>query len=162
MAIDKDILRTVKVRQGEFFIPFVSIFIHIDPGISPVIIINLSILEKDEKLKTLGIISKYKFIKSKRQPCNLKRLLTKAKFTSNYEHTVKNCDRTNCGLRIHLLEGNYFAFNSGTRFKIHEDMPCNVKNVIYVMKCRGCTEEYIGETGTFLHERVKVHKQHIQ
>ena len=75
-----------------------------------------------------GIISKYKFIKSKRQPYNLKRLLTKAKFTSNYEHTVKKkCNRPNCGLCIYLLEGNYFIFNCGTRFKIHEDMSCDVK-----------------------------------
>ena len=41
-------------------------------------------------------------------------------------------------------------------------MSCDVKNVIYVMKCRGCGEEYIGETGNFLRKRITVHNQHIR
>ena len=41
-------------------------------------------------------------------------------------------------------------------------MSCDVKNVIYVMKCRGCGEEYIGETGNFLRKRVTVHNQQIR
>ena len=30
------------------------------------------------------------------------------------------------------------------------------------MKCRGCREEYIGETGKFLRKRATVHNQHIR
>ena len=41
-------------------------------------------------------------------------------------------------------------------------MSCNVKNVIYIMKCRGCGDEYIGETGTFLRKQITVHNQHIR
>ena len=37
-----------------------------------------------------GILTKYKLNKSKREQYNLKRLLTKAKFTSNDQHAVKN------------------------------------------------------------------------
>ena len=44
-------------------------------------------------------------------------------------------------------------------FKIHEHMSCDVKNVIYVMKCRGCGDEYIEETGNYLRKRVTVHNQ---
>ena len=86
MAVDKVALRTVKSKPEECVIPFVSTFNQKNPEIFPVIINNLSILEKDEKMN--DIFSKYKFIKSERQPYNLKRLLTKAKFTSNYEQTV--------------------------------------------------------------------------
>ena len=52
------------------------------------------------------ILSRYKMIKSKRQPYNLKRLLSKAKFTFNDKHEVRKCNRPNCGLCIHLTEGN--------------------------------------------------------
>ena len=41
-------------------------------------------------------------------------------------------------------------------------MSCNVSNVIYAMKCRGCGEEYIGETGGLLRRRVTVHNQQIR
>ena len=38
---------------------------------------------------------------------------------------------------------------------------CDVKNVIYVIKCRGCWENYIGET-TNLRHRMTVHNQQIR
>ena len=41
-------------------------------------------------------------------------------------------------------------------------MSCDVKKVIYVMKCRGCGYEYIGETGNYLRKRVTVHNQQIR
>ena len=40
-------------------------------------------------------------------------------------------------------------------------MSCDVKNVIYVIKCRGCGEEYIGETSD-LRKRVAVNNQQIR
>ena len=40
-------------------------------------------------------------------------------------------------------------------------MGCNVKNLIYVMQCSGCGEEYIGETGDSLRHRMTVHRQQI-
>ena len=46
-----------------------------------VIIDNMPMLQADEKMR--NILSNYKIIRSKRQPYNLKRLLTKSKFTSN-------------------------------------------------------------------------------
>ena len=101
-----------------------------------VIMDNLPILEADEKMR--NILSNYKIIKSKRQPYNLKRLLTKAKFTSNDTCEVRKCTRPNCGLCIHLVEGNSFKFNCGINFIVHKNMTCEVKNVIYVMQCRSC------------------------
>ena len=103
MALDKNLLRIVQARADENIIPYVSTFIPNDPEMFHVIIDNESILQEDEKMR--NILSKFKFIKSKRQPYNFKRLLTKAKFSSNECHEVKKCNRPNCGLCIHLLEG---------------------------------------------------------
>ena len=44
-------------------------------------------------------------------------------------------------------------------------MSCNSFNVIYVVICSACLEEYIGETGagkTRLRYRVRVYRQHIK
>ena len=108
------------------------------------------------------VLSNFKLIISKRQPNNLKRLLTKAKFNHDSNHEVKRCNRPNCGLCIHHLESNSFEFKCGKRFFVYESMTCEVKNVVYVMKCRGCGDEYIGETGNFLRRRVTVHNQQIR
>ena len=108
------------------------------------------------------ILSNIKIIKSKRQPNNLKRLLTKAKFSNSDHHEVKRCHKPNCGLCVHLIEGDAFEFKCGRKFYVHESMTCAVKNVLYVIKCGGCGEEYIGQTGDFLRKRVTVHNQQIR
>ena len=87
-----------------------------------VIMDNMPILQADEKMR--NILSNYKSIKSKRQSYNLKRLLTKAKFTSNDTCEVRKCTRPNCGLCIRLVEGNSFKFNCGINFKVREKMTC--------------------------------------
>jgi hypothetical protein len=40
-------------------------------------------------------------------------------------------------------------------------MSCDSKNLIYCIKCGGCKEFYIGETGSTLRTRIRIHKQHI-
>ena len=95
------------------------------------------------------------FLKSKRQPPNLKRLLTKAKFTKYIDNgcqcQVKKCKEPRCGLCKFITEG------SSTYFKDK----VLAKNVIYVIQCRGCNEQYIGETVN-LRNRVTLHNQHIK
>jgi hypothetical protein len=41
-------------------------------------------------------------------------------------------------------------------------MSWDSKNIIYVITCWGCNQFYIGETGTTLRARIRVHKQQIQ
>lgn len=40
-------------------------------------------------------------------------------------------------------------------------MSCQTRNLLYVITCSGCGELYIGETGSTLRERIRIHKQHI-
>ena len=102
------------------------------------------------------VLSNFKLIKSKRQPNKLKRLLTMAKFNHDFNHEVKRCNRPNCGFCIHLLEVTRSNLTVEKDF-CSQIKTCEVKNVVYVIKCRGCGDEYIGETGNFLRRRVTVH-----
>ena len=36
---------------------------------------------------------------------------------------------------------------------------CSSRNILYVMKCEGCGEEYIDETGDKLRNQMNVHRQ---
>ena len=74
----------------------------------------------------------------------------------------KRLQRANCGLCKHLIEGSTFHFNCGKNFTIKHSGDCNIRNVIYVMKCSGCGLEYIGETGIQLRNRVTIHNQQIR
>lgn len=44
---------------------------------------------------------------------------------------------------------------------MHANISCASKNVIYNITCSGCNEFYIGETGTTLRTRIRIHKQHV-
>ena len=41
-------------------------------------------------------------------------------------------------------------------------MNCASTNLIYVITCKGCGENYIGQTGNELRKRMTVHKQQIR
>ena len=110
-----------------------------------------------------SILKHFKIINSKRQPPNLKHILTKAKFTEKLEldKTISKCNRPNCGLCTYLLEGCEYTFKCGLTFKVKTDISCNVKNIIYAIVCQGCGKEYIGET-SHMRNRITVHKQQIK
>ena len=44
----------------------------------------------------------------------------------------------------HLIEGEEFKFKCGKTIKVACNISCDVKNVIYVIVCDGCGNEYIG------------------
>ena len=69
--------------------------------------------------------------------------------------------RSNCGLCSQLIEGTEFDFKNGKIFKVNAPMTCNVRNVVYVILCRGCNELYIGKTNN-LRKRVIAHNQQIR
>ena len=96
---------------------------------------------------------------SKRQPPNLKRLLTKAKFGTNPDtFTVTKCNNKRCKCCNHLLTGPTTTIGQHT-FKAGCSMTCITSNLIYVLKCANCELFYIGETGDRLVDRVRVHRQ---
>ena len=82
MSINKSELRLVREKPNDLIITYVSTFNPKQPELFHAIQQNLPIYE-DELMKE--IIQKYTIIKSKHQPNNLKRLLTKAKFTDTQE-----------------------------------------------------------------------------
>ena len=104
-------------------------------------------------------------IKSKRQPRNLKQILTRAKFTETdetdeSENKVTKCRRSNCGLCPYIIEASEYMVNDKI-IRVNTPMDFSVKNVVYMIQCRGCDEIYIGETND-LRKRMTVHRQQIR
>ena len=138
---------------------FITTHNPLNPDIFREIRQDINILNRDPDMKET--LENFSILKSVRQPPNLKRLLTRAKFANETpNHTVTKCNRSNCGLCTNLLEGNKFTFKCGKTVTTKFDMSCDVKYVIYVLICQGCQEEYVGETHN-LRERTRVHRQQI-
>ena len=158
----KDLLKTYETSKDEENnkIPYVTTFNPHNPEIFPEILKNKSLLLRNDRMKS--IYANKTILKSKRQPPNLKKLLTKAKFTNQTKKPfeVTKCKELRCGLCKHLKEGSSFNFK-GTTFTVNSDMSCTVQHVVYVIECRGCSKYYIGETNN-LRKRVTLHNQHIR
>lgn len=63
----------------------------------------------------------------------------------------------------YIKVGNLFKFGNKDFIiiLITVNMSCASKHVLYNITCSGCKEIYIGETGTTLHTRIRIHKQHV-
>ena len=105
------LLNTKDTTEGTNIIPYVTTFNPQNPERYTDIIQLKSILHRNEKLHQW---SRNKiFLKSKGQPPNLKRLLTKGKFTMKQteECSVTKCNEPRCGV------GKYIRESSSVKFK---------------------------------------------
>ena len=106
------------------------------------------------------ILQKKKIINSKRQPKNLKRILTSSRFDFNeIKPSVQRCSDKRCRTCPSLIEGNLFTFKNGKQFSVKQNISCKTKNVIYSLICKKCKEFYVGETKSELRTRMTVHRQ---
>ena len=117
------------------------------------------VIQREPSLKP--IFGETKLINCRRQPQNLKQILTRASFREEEEQfRVTKCNGPRCQICTFILEGYYFQFPQQLFF-VNAHMTCNVKNVLYVIKCAGCEKIYIGETCDF-RLRVNNHRDHCR
>ena len=121
---------------------------------------NFTIIERDQELQELIIIHRSDLPHSQRQPPNLKKYLTIAKFNPKPEkYAVSKCGDSRCGTCPYLKTGSFYSLKCGKTFNVNENMSCKSKNLPYCIIRDNCGEEYIGQTGTQLTARVHVHGQ---
>ena len=102
----------------------------------------------------------------KRQPPNLKKLITSAKTTTTNATTnnirTQKCNRHRCKCCEILIEKDEFLFTQVNKtFKIKHNLTCTSKFVIYALVCNKCKEYYIGLTTNYLCSRITLHRQHV-
>ncbi|GAB1602736.1 uncharacterized protein LOC115230173, partial [Argonauta hians] len=162
LTLNTQDLRTTRPhKEKPHLIPYISTHNPRNTEAYNIIHKNIPFLMKDHRLKET--INKHKIIKCKRQPKSLKKLLTNAKIPNPNSHpSISKCNRPNCGICDYLLESPNYSFKSGQRFQIKHSFSCTSSNLIYLIRCAGCGEEYIGQTGLTLRKRFTVHRQQIK
>ena len=102
-----------------------------------------------------------KIIHGKKQPPNLKRLLTRTNKFQKREKGVKKCGNDRCGLCKYrnLIEGKELELSNGLTIKAHHEISCDSKNLVYCVLCPKCKEFYIGECKK-LRPRMNLHRSH--
>ena len=175
--IDDSIERTNKMSTNQLrtpkehttdddILPFVTTHDPSLPNAFKFIKSNFPILHQSETMKNL--VTEESIIYSRRQPKNLKRQLTKARFdiVENIS-SVQICGDSRCGVcsrdNYNYLEiGSTKYFKNGKKFTVNANMTCKSENLLYCITCVNCKENYIGQTGNSVCERVRIHKQQIR
>ena len=160
MARDQMELRQEKTNEStKDILAFVHTFNPRHPQIFPRILKALDILNESPRMKR--IMDDVTVVPSKRQPPNLKALLTKSNYsTTEKTGGVKKCGK-NCATCPYLMEGEVIQMENQLVFHIQENLTCQSRNVIYVMFCSGCDATYIGETGQSFNKRMNSHRSSI-
>lgn len=159
-------LRTPKTRETEDIIPLVTTHDPSMPETFKMVKARLPILYQSDKMKELA--PPESIINSRRQSKNLKRHLTKAKFDLPEKLPKATvCKDPRCGVCTldnynYLEEGSKKRFKCGKEFVLNKDTNCKSENMVYCITCVGCKENYIGQTGNQISERIRVHKQQIR
>ena len=162
--IDINVLRTPKNKETNNIIPFVNTYNPYNPNIFGIIHNSKAALQSNTRLKEA--FQDTRIINSRRQPPNLKTLLSKAKFVTNTPSCclVNDCGQKRCKCCQDILRGETYQFPDGRSFRIKDNFNCNSTNVIYILSCNGqnCREFYIGQTGDTIRNRCRVHRQQIK
>ena len=109
-----------------------------------------------------------KLVFGKRQPMNLKRLLTSSAFSSlpaeHHTRGITHCKDKRCQLcRPGFLKAIDQVISPVGRllFKIKHEFSCKSKNILYYMTCTICGKDYVGQTKDF-RKRMNNHKSDIR
>ena len=82
--------------------------------------------------------------------------------TQDTKPIVSRCGKPRCKTCKHIVEGDSFCSNTTGRkynIKSREDViTCATKNVIYLISCKKCGIQYVGETSQALRNRMNNHR----
>ena len=126
--------------------------------------IGKKVLEVTEDANFPFLVGK-RILHSKRQPPNLKRLLTRTNsyYAPSEVKEVKMCGRKKCGLckygHNNLLTGRSVTLKNGMIIKPNRIITCSTNNVNYCIICPNCKEFYIGQCKN-TRKRMNVHRDH--
>ena len=104
-----------------------------------------------------------------RQPKNLRKILTKAKFERNPQPSpvkevgffpCNDCIYHRCGYFNSCKSFQFKANNKSTIWHYKRYFNCDSKNVIYILMCNTCEWFYLGQT-TNLKQRIRKHKSDV-
>ena len=83
-------------------------------------------------------------------------------FDSEDEHFSEPCDRLHCHTCEYVRECESVKSNTNNFvFKLCHDLDCDSRNIIYLIQCKECDMQYIGQTGRSLRLRLNNHRADI-
>ncbi len=101
-----------------------------------------------------------------RRPRNLRDLLVRSRINTSAPPTSTGstpCNSRRCKCCAEIVICNSFKSKStGRQYNIKTQMTCRSKNLVYLISCKRCELQYVGETEQALHMRMNGHRSDIR
>ena len=128
------------------------------PNIHNIIQNNLSILHTDENMKKIFPSKSIKTLY--RREKNLKEILPPSLFSAkpkNSESCITSCKKCDICKNYLLTDNKFKCKDTGRFYNVRGNLSCNSSNVIYLISCKNCADQYIGSAIDFK-VRFRIHK----
>ena len=77
--------------------------------------------------------------------------------------TSMKCLKTRCKLDIYVPDrGTFFGEQTRNKYQMAENLNCDSSNIVYVITCKKCRKQYVGETQNSLRQRAANHLSSIR
>ncbi len=106
----------------------------------------------------------HRFLVAHKRPKNLRDILVKAKLPtqrSPVTSTTTNCNCITCNHWLNKLP-TIKSTTTGATHSVAPNIDCQTENCIYLIQCRICDKQYIGETSRTLRARYTEHRSRIK
>ena len=123
---------------------------------------NLSGLHTDENVKYIFSPKSIKTLY--RREKNLKEILSPSLFPArpkNSEICIISCKKCDTCKNYLLTDNKFNCKVTGRFYNVRDNLSCNNINVIYLISCKNCEEQYIGSAIDFK-TRFRIHKSDIK
>ena len=115
------------------------------PIIHNIIQNTLSILRTDENLKKLFPFKSMKTLYRRKK--NLKEILSPSLFSAkarNSESCITSCKTCDICKNYLITDNKFKCKVTGRFYNVRGNLSCNSSNVIYLISCKNCEDQYIG------------------
>lgn len=98
-----------------------------------------------------------------KRPKNLKDMVVRTKIKNPLPNGgFRTCSDTRCLLCKHSSDADDFSSPiTGRTYKIFANTSCSTDNCVYLINCKFCQKQYVGETGD-LRRRINNHRSTIK
>ena len=151
-------VKSNQVRKFNFFTTFNPSL----PDMDTLVKKYLPLLHSDENLKEIFLTSAFNTIYIRNK--NLKELTSPSLYHNRSSTKSNSCiSCISCDIcKNYLVFKNMFTSTvTGKKYFVKGELHCNSCNVIYLVECSNCKQQYIGSTLNFK-QRFRIHKSDIK
>jgi len=110
-------------------------------------------------------LNNYQLVTAFKNHKNIQKILVKSELErASKAGAFRGCGKPNCATcSVHASDACYFYNqHNKTKYNIEDNIYCNSTNLVYLINCRKCKMQYVGETGRTLRDRLNDHRSAIR